>query len=219
MSFNPITRKHLKEVGQRSTDRFERQRSDGGRGRPWMPVGNRSSAPLHADRACRSRRAACILHLFYSQRARAQVHDLPAHRPKLARRRAFVVGIGHPRRELSLEDVARCVALCRAAPRCAALCRVEPSRIACATVTIAIPPAVLHLCCCSRRWPRERLQIFLAGFVKKDERISVENIFKLVEGRITSVARVLFSRAGSRNSWKLRFRVRSALTTTTRRKS
>lgn len=83
--------------------------------RPWMfALRSCLSAPLHATRTCR--RSACILHLFYSQRARAQVHDLPAHRAKLARRRAFVVGIGHPRRELSLEDAARRDAVSRIAP-------------------------------------------------------------------------------------------------------
>lgn len=52
-------------------------------------------------------RAACISHLLSVQRASAQVYDLPAHRPKVARRRAFVVGIGHPRRELSPRDTPR----------------------------------------------------------------------------------------------------------------
>ena len=81
-------------------------------------------------RACRSlsvwkNTAACVSHLLEAQCARAQVHDLPAHRPELARRRAFVVGIGHPRRELSLRDGPRISSSRRAASRRAASRRVH----------------------------------------------------------------------------------------------
>ena len=69
--------------------------------------------------------AACVSHLLEAECARAQVHDPPAHRPELARRRAFVVGIGHPRRELSLRDGPRISSSRRAASRRAASRRVH----------------------------------------------------------------------------------------------